>query len=111
MMANQNLRIQWGDNLKKKKIPLRKCVSCNESKSKKELIRVVKNKDGIISVDLTGKMNGRGAYICSKIECLDGAKENKKLNRALEIQIPDEIYDKLKDVISTSQEQIWNYHL
>lgn len=103
MMVSQNLRIQWGDILRKKKIPLRRCVACNESKSKKELIRVVKNKDGIINVDLTGKMNGRGAYICSSIECLNKAKKSKRLDRALDIQIPDEIYDNLNEIINVDQ--------
>ena len=85
--------------MKKKKIPLRKCVACNENKPTKQLIRVAKNKEGYVDIDLTGKINGRGAYICSSKECLEKAKKNKKLNRALEIEIPDEIYDKLNNAI------------
>ncbi len=85
--------------MKKRKIPMRRCVACNENKPKKELIRVVKDKEGNIEVDLTGKMNGRGAYICLDEECLMKAKRNQKLKRALGIDIPDEIYDKLKDAI------------
>ncbi|SHD77058.1 RNase P modulator RnpM [Schnuerera ultunensis] len=90
--------------MSRKKIPLRKCVACNENRPKKELIRVVKNKDGIIQVDLTGKINGRGAYICQNKECFDKVKKNKKLDRALEIEIPDEIYDKLNDVVDSKEE-------
>ena len=88
--------------MKKKKIPLRKCVACNENKPKGQLIRVVKNKEGHLNIDLTGKMNGRGAYICSNMECLEKVKKNKGLNRALKIEIPDEIYDKLNDVINSN---------
>ena len=90
--------------MRKKKIPQRKCVACNESKPKKELIRVVKSKDGIMDVDLTGKKNGRGAYICSSIDCLNKVKKNKKLDRALEAQVPDEIYDKLIDIININEQ-------
>ena len=68
-------------------------------KAKKELIRVVKNKDNIVSVDLTGKANGRGAYICPNIKCFEEAYKNKKFNRALETDITEEIYTKLKEVI------------
>ena len=81
--------------MKTRKIPLRKCIGCNESKPKKELIRVVKNKENQINVDLTGKANGRGAYICNDPECFKKVKKNKRLSRALEIGIPDEIYDDL----------------
>ena len=82
-----------------RKIPLRKCIGCNGMKAKKELIRVVKNKDNIVSVDLTGKANGRGAYICPNIKCFEEAYKNKKFNRALETDITEEIYTKLKEVI------------
>lgn len=85
--------------MKKKKIPLRRCVACNENKPKGELIRVVKNKKGYLDIDLTGKMNGRGAYICSNKECIEKARKNKELSRALKIEIPDEIYDKLNNMI------------
>lgn len=81
--------------MKTRKIPLRKCIGCNEGKPKKELIRVVKNKENQIHVDLTGKANGRGAYICNDPECFKKVKKNKGLNRALEMGIPDEIYDEL----------------
>ena len=87
--------------MKKKKIPLRKCVACNENKPKKELIRVVRNTEGVVEIDLTGKKNGRGAYICSSIECLNKAKKNKNLNRALQAEISDEVYEQLVDIINT----------
>lgn len=85
--------------MKKRKIPLRKCIGCNESKPKKELIRVVKSKDGDIKVDLTGKSNGRGAYICNDAECFEKIKKNKGLNRAFEMEVPNEIYDELLEEI------------
>lgn len=104
MMVIRILKVGRDDKLSRKKIPLRKCVACNENRPKKELIRVVKNKDGIVQVDLTGKINGRGAYICQNKECFDKVKKNKKLDRALEIEIPDEIYDKLNDVVDSKEE-------
>lgn len=81
--------------MKVKKIPLRKCLGCSEGKPKRELIRIVKNKDGDIFVDLTGKANGRGAYICKSSNCLEKAIKTKRLNKALEVEIPDKIYDDL----------------
>lgn len=89
--------------MKKKKVPLRKCVGCNEQKPKKELIRIVKNKEGIVSIDLTGKAHGRGAYICKNVDCLEKAVKGKKLNRALEIDIPQEIYTKLKEELTKNE--------
>lgn len=88
--------------MKTRKIPLRKCVGCNEQRPKKELLRVVKNKEGDIFVDFTGKANGRGAYICPKVECLEIAKKKKSLNRALECEISDEIYKKLSQEIESN---------
>ena len=76
-----------------KKIPMRKCLGCNEMKSKKDLIRAVKSPEGEISLDLTGKKSGRGAYICPDKNCFDKARKGKRLERALETQIPDSVYD------------------
>lgn len=90
--------------LKKKKIPLRKCVACNENRPKKELVRVVRNNEGIVQVDLTGKMNGRGAYICPNLECLDKVKKSKRLTKVLEDQINDEVYEQLYDLIVSKQD-------
>lgn len=76
-----------------RKIPLRKCTGCNEMKEKRELVRVVKNKDGEVSLDLSGKKPGRGAYICKDIECLKKARKAKRIERALECQISPQLYD------------------
>ena len=70
-----------------KKIPQRMCTGCMEMKPKKELIRVVKNKDGEVSIDFTGKKPGRGAYICKNIECLEKACKTKRLSKNLEIKL------------------------
>ena len=75
------------------------CVACREPHEKKELIRVVKNSGGEITVDRTGKAQGRGAYICPKIECLDKAFKTKALARALECQMGEDVYNELKRVI------------
>lgn len=84
-----------------KKIPLRQCVGCNEMKSKKELIRVIKTPEGEITIDVTGKKNGRGAYICKSADCLQKAIKNKGLNRSFKMQIPEEIYDKLMEELKS----------
>lgn len=91
--------------MKKKKIPLRKCISCGEGKPKKELIRVVKNNENEVSIDVTGKMNGRGAYICSNIECLTLAQKGKKISRALEVEVTNDIYEELKNIIESKFEK------
>lgn len=85
--------------MKVKKIPLRMCNGCMEMKPKKELIRVVKNNEGEVSVDLTGKKSGRGAYVCKSVECFEKAFKAKRLNKNLQINISQEIYDKLKEEI------------
>jgi len=82
--------------MKVKKIPQRMCTGCGEMKPKKELIRVVKNKEGEVSVDLTGKKSGRGAYVCKKQECLEKAYKTKRLEKNLETKIDDELYSSLK---------------
>ncbi len=86
--------------MKKKKIPLRKCVGCGENKPKNNLIRIVKNKENGVKVDPTGKMNGRGAYVCADKNCIDNTRKNKKLEKTLRVGIPDEIYEELYDIIS-----------
>jgi len=85
--------------VKQKKIPLRRCIACSEMKPKKELIRVVKNKENEVFVDLSGKANGRGAYICPTIKCFEEAYKGKKFARNLETEITKEVYEKLKEVI------------
>lgn len=82
-----------------KSIPQRTCIGCNEIRAKKELIRIVKNKEGQIFIDKTGKANGRGAYICDNIECLEKAIKTKKLERTFETQISEDIYNELRQTI------------
>lgn len=82
-----------------KKIPLRKCVVTQERLPKKELLRIVKNNEGQVFVDLTSKANGRGAYIKKDIEILNLAKQRKSLERALECEISNEVYQQIQDVI------------
>ena len=85
--------------MKVKKIPQRTCVITHEKFPKQELIRVVKNKDNEVFVDLTGKANGRGAYLKKDIEVIEKAKKTKMLNKKLEIEIPDNIYEELINLI------------
>lgn len=83
--------------MKVKKIPQRMCNGCMEMKPKRELIRIVKNKEGEVSVDLTGKKPGRGAYLCKNTECLEKAFKAKRLDKNLETKIDDGIYQRLKE--------------
>ncbi|MBQ3009081.1 MAG: YlxR family protein [Oscillospiraceae bacterium] len=83
-----------------RKIPLRKCIGCNTSKDKRELIRVVRNAEGEISIDTTGKKPGRGAYICKDAQCLKLARKGKKLDKAFEVAISEEIYDRLEQELA-----------
>ena len=85
--------------MKTKKIPQRMCTGCIEMKPKKELIRVVRNKEGEVSLDLTGKKPGRGAYLCRNIQCLEKSFKTKRLERNLETKISEEICNKLKEEI------------
>lgn len=78
-----------------KKIPQRQCMGCRERKAKKELIRVVRCVDGTVSLDFSGKLNGRGAYICPDAQCLQKAQKARSLERSLEVPIPQEVYDRL----------------
>ena len=79
-----------------KKIPQRQCMGCRERKAKRELIRVVRCTDGEVRLDFGGKMNGRGAYGCPHLNCLKKALRSKALDRALEVTIPEEIYQRLE---------------
>lgn len=85
--------------MKKRKIPLRTCVVTKETLPKQELLRIVKNKDGEVKVDETGKLNGRGAYIKKDIAVLEQAIKNKTLEKKLECEIEDSIYDEIKRII------------
>lgn len=79
-----------------KKVPMRTCIACRQSKPKKELIRVVKNGEEI-SLDKTGKANGRGAYVCDDIECIRKLNKQKLLNRVFSMQVEQSVYDKLSE--------------
>ena len=83
--------------MQQKKIPLRKCTGCGEMKPKKELVRVVKTPEDEILIDLTGRKNGRGAYICWDVECLKKARKAKRIEKSFQCAIPDEVYDKMEE--------------
>ena len=87
----------------KKKIPLRKCTGCGEMKPKKELVRVVKTPDGQVMIDLTGRLNGRGAYICPNAGCLKIARKSRRIERSFEMQIPDEVYNKMEEELNNHE--------
>ena len=83
-----------------KKTPMRKCLGCNEMKPKRELIRVVRSPGGIISLDKTGKANGRGAYVCPDPECLKKCAKRKSFQRAFKCQVPNEVYEGLEEQLT-----------
>ena len=80
----------------KKKIPERKCLGCGEMKPKSELARVVRAPDGSVSLDLIGKKSGRGAYVCKSVDCLKKCRKQKRIDRSLEVTIPDDVWDALE---------------
>ena len=88
-----------------KKQPVRRCMGCNEGRPKKELVRVVRSKEGEVSLDRTGKKPGRGAYVCPKAACLAKARKTGRIARALECPIPDEVYDVLLREIAQQEEE------
>lgn len=79
-----------------KKIPLRQCIGCGETKSKKEMIRILKTESGEIILDATGRKNGRGAYICPSADCLKKAVKTRGLDRSFKMQIPSQVYETLE---------------
>lgn len=83
-----------------KKLPQRTCTGCNTKKDKKELIRIVKNKQGEIHLDLTGKMDGRGIYLCKNEECLKKAIKNKRISKTFEMEIEDSLYENIRKYIN-----------
>ena len=89
--------------MKTKKIPQRLCLGCNESKDKRELIRVVRTKEGEIFLDKSLKANGRGAYICNNAACLQKAIKSKRISRALSCDISEEIYEQLRQAIDSAE--------
>ena len=91
--------------MKTKKVPLRKCITCGKSKEKKDLIRIVRDKEKNIIVDTSGRASGRGAYICIDSNCLEKAEKTRKLSRTLEVEIPNHIYEDLKDAIKLKSKE------
>ena len=83
-----------------KSIPQRTCIGCNIKKDKKDFIRIVKDNQNNISIDRTGKANGRGAYICDNIECLEKAIKNKKIEKSFKMNIDENVYEELRGVMS-----------
>jgi len=83
-----------------KSIPQRTCIGCNVKKDKNDFIRIVKDNQNNISIDRTGKANGRGAYICDNVECLEKAIKNKKIEKSFKMEINNEVYENLRGVIS-----------
>lgn len=81
---------------KVRKIPMRQCLGCNEHKPKKEMLRVVKEPNGEISLDFTGKKSGRGAYLCYDVQCLKKARKTRRIDRSLSCTVPDEVYDRME---------------
>lgn len=82
-----------------KKIPARRCVACNEQKEKNNLLRIVRTPEGNIEIDQTGKKNGRGAYICKNVDCLNKIKKSKRLEKNLDISIDDDFYEEIRRTI------------
>ena len=79
-----------------KKIAQRQCMGCRERKNKRDMLRVVRGTDGEVSLDFSGKLNGRGAYVCPDPECLKKARKSRALERCLEVAIPEEVYDRME---------------
>lgn len=79
-----------------RKVPMRQCIGCQEMKSKKEMLRILKTAEGDVVLDTTGRKNGRGAYLCRSGECLKKARKNRGLERSLKMAVPSEVYDSLE---------------
>lgn len=102
--------------MKQRKIPLRKCTGCGEMKEKRELIRVVKAPDtkdengeiiakGEISLDLTGRKAGRGAYVCRNLACFEKARKSRRFERSLSCKIPDEVYEQMQSELAAADSE------
>ena len=89
---------------KKRKTPERQCLGCNEHRPKSELLRVVRTPEAEVVLDFTGKKSGRGAYICHNVKCLNKARKSKRIERALDCTIPEEIYDAMEAELSEDAE-------
>lgn len=89
--------------MQQKKTPMRMCTGCGQMKPKKELVRVVKSPEQEISLDLAGRKPGRGAYVCKSIDCLRAARKARRFEKAFSCKIPDEIYDRMEEEISSNE--------
>ncbi len=89
--------------MKPRKVPLRMCMGCREMKPKKELIRVVRSPEGVVSLDTTGKKPGRGAYVCPDVECMRKAIKQKQIERMLECKVEKEVLESLEQAVSAAQ--------
>ena len=89
--------------MNQKKQPTRKCIGCQEMRLKKELTRVIRTPEGEICIDATGKKNGRGAYVCPDAKCLKKAQKAKRIERAFDCAIPDEIFEKMEQELIKSE--------
>ena len=85
---------------KQKKIPMRQCLGCNQHVPKNELLRIVRSPDGEVSLDATGKKNGRGAYICKSLACLKKVRKNRRLEHNLSCGISSDVYDRMEEELS-----------
>jgi len=85
---------------RKRKVPLRKCLGCNEMKPKKELIRIVRSPEGKVDIDKVGKAPGRGCYICPDLTCLEAAIKAKRVENALEAPVDEDVFNRLRTQLS-----------
>ena len=92
--------------LKQKKIPVRRCVGCNAQRPKRELVRVVRSPEGEISIDLRGKAPGRGAYLCPSAACLAKARKAKRLEHAFGVPVPDEVFERLTEEMACAEQAV-----
>ena len=88
-----------------KKIPMRMCLGCNEMKPKRDLIRVVRSPEGEVSIDLTGKKSGRGAYICRSCECFEKARKARRFEKAFSCKISDVVYDTMEGELKADEQK------
>ncbi len=88
-----------------KKIPLRKCTGCQEMKNKREMIRILRTPEGEIVLDMTGRRNGRGAYVCRSMDCFEKAVRNRGIERSLKVKLPEQTYGNLKKEIESIEKR------
>lgn len=89
--------------MKSKKMPMRMCLGCNEMKNKRDMIRIVKSPEGNVTIDLTGKKSGRGAYICKNSDCFEKARKARRFERSLSCKICEEVYEEMKNELTAAE--------